>query len=105
MDREKLKELIRTEPVLQETLDGLEAALARSAPDVDAMRAKQNEIFAKLEQIEEAKRQLSAETPVAEAATDETTPVAENIESDEREQQQPEVPDENKSPTPESAPE
>lgn len=83
MDRETLKELIRTEPVLRETLDGLETALAKMAPDVDAMRAKQNEIFTKLEQIEEAKRQLSTETPVAEAATDEPTPVAESIESDE----------------------
>ena len=76
MDREQLKELIRTAPVLQETLDGLDAALAKSAPDVDAMRAKQSEIHAKLERIEDAKRQL-----VAEAAAEAAAPVAESVET------------------------
>ena len=71
MDREQLKELIRTAPVLQETLDGLDAALAKSAPDVDAMRAKQGEIHAKLERIEDAKRQVAAEAAAAKAAADE----------------------------------
>lgn len=83
MDREQLKELIRTAPVLQETLDGLDAALAKSAPDVDAMRAKQDEIHAKLERIEDAKRQLVSGTPVAEAVADEAAPVAEVVKENE----------------------
>ena len=81
MDREKLKELIRTAPVLQETLDGLDAALAKMAPDVEALQARRADVVAKLDQIKNAERQLAdmgstRSVGVAEASTDEPSPVA-----------------------------
>lgn len=78
--REKLKEIIRREPTLRDTLSALDPEISKLSADRDALLARRQAIQAALDEIAEARAQLnpppepSPAEPVAETTANHLPP-------------------------------